>query len=240
MKYCLKCGSELSDYATTCGVCNTAVPQEQPSVSSSDYLPTDNFDHNVPTPKKKKTLLFALIGGSIGIIALVLILCLTLCSSTVEFGISSNDAHDAMLSNDYIYFGSDVDTFDSAYKVLVLSYYGETGDLGVCTIDLAFNIAKKNALYGCTIDTRASKDTILDFCRDQLDVSCQKHRYYDSYNDCYEDIYLGENSNFIIIIEYYDSDRDSDLTHYSISLYDKSNIPPKELDYLNGRIDSIK
>ncbi len=258
MKYCLKCGSELSDYATTCGVCGTSVSQEaQPETSAyppteqtqnfapsyTPVAPTENYSYD-PTydlqPKKsKKGLLFGLIGGGVGIVAIILILCLCFCGGSVEFGMTVNDTHDAMLSNDFIPGLADYDVYDDE-KTASTRYKGEVGDLNTCVVSFEFNQKNRDELYQCYIETKADLNAAKEFVTDELDAACKEYdNPYDG-DGASQYIYLCENGTRTAIIYTYKNVKYPELGYIRIEIGDTAYMPDDEKESWNNTIDRIK
>ncbi|MBR3942853.1 MAG: zinc ribbon domain-containing protein [Clostridia bacterium] len=251
MKYCLKCGSELSDYATVCGVCGTAVSQnasheqtaEQPQVFSPSYE-YDTFAYDIPTPKKtKKGLLWGLIGGGVGLIVLVAVLCFVFCGSSVKFGMTSNDAHDAMLSNGFIAGNVYLQKYDGE-KTIYTEYKGEVGNLGDSVVALNFNLRSGDVLSSGFIHTKADLEVVKEFVADELDAECIEYENpeYDRDDDSNETkyVYLCENGTMSAIIKVFENTKYPEFNNISIQFGDTAYMSGDARKDWKSQIDNIK
>ena len=187
-------------------------------------------------------MLWGLIGGGVGLIVLVLILCLCLCGGSVEFGMTVNDAHDAMLSNDFIAGNSEYDRDDDGASIIQTQYKGEAGDLGSCTVGLIFNQKNTDELFACGIATKADLEVVKEFVTDKLDAECVEYEnpdYDPDYNSS-RDIYLCENGTVTAVIEIYENEEYPEFDYISIIIGDESFMSGNIKDAWNDEIDCIK
>ncbi len=232
MKYCLNCGSELSDYASACDKCGTPV--------SDATQPTYSYD--TPAKKNKKGLLFGLIGGGVGIIVLIVILCLVFCGN-VEFGMKFEDTQSAMESNGFFCLGHYIGT-----SYTFSDFEGEIDELnGRAAVQLSFN-EKDELDYVYIGPTNCDVKAARTFMEDELDLTFDEYTasdyyYDDDYDDReYVDVskLIARNSEYIVIISEYCPGSKKDGKTVSISIYNLEYLHESDLENAEDRIQEIK
>ncbi|MBR3942855.1 MAG: zinc ribbon domain-containing protein [Clostridia bacterium] len=248
---CKQCGAQMPENVNFCTVCGASLSQstqqeasvyppqpEQPQTFEQTYaynteFAESAFDYSIPAPKKsKKGLLWGLIGGGIGLIALVLILCLCLCGGT-SFGASKESVKSDLESKGFLCARGGAGRIGST-----ITYIGNEEDLSAdkIVVDTVFNAEDEMFCIELHIDERVSH--IQPFIEKKLGLSFAR---YDRYG--YEDeggderyVWVAENDTIKCSITY---DQEDDEKTTTVSIYNTEYIIDTEyLDEINEMFDA--
>ncbi|MBR3942357.1 MAG: zinc-ribbon domain-containing protein [Clostridia bacterium] len=189
---CTNCGRQIDERAAACPFCGTSVTAEQPEQPAYEQPTQPAYGQPVyaggyaaPAPKKGKGLLFGLIGGGVGLLILIAVLCFVFCGSSyaLEPGMTKADVK-AALEEEGLYLEID-DVF--------LGYEGSVEDLGSAKVSCIFN--EKGELKQVAI--RADSNLLEKFLIEE--VGDFEEIVYSSNGDDEEDAYRYDEDGVVCV-----------------------------------------
>ncbi len=261
MNICTQCGTQLPEGVKFCPTCGTPAPQPTqqqeapaypPTQQPQDFTPTydyvapnedytydttayDTSAYDVSKPKKnKKGLLFGLIGGGVGILAIILILCLCLCGGA-DFGASKDTVSSDLESKDFLRTSADTELHSS-----YLSFFGKVEDLSRDNITVRATFNAEDEMYNMQLYIDENVPKVQEFMENELGITFTR---YDRYGYDYEDgderyVWVAEDDTIKCAITYYEND-DHETT--TVSVYDTEYITDTDtLKSVNETFDAYR